>query len=264
MLINKKLNVFAIFLFDNCAMGARLCYGTVGFMLALSTYLTGFRQITLAHTIQSIVKSGDLVAEDMRRRSNKFFKFLIFSLCFYYACYVVVVSLVREGQYIKYIMNSDYIVNAVFIFAGLILYSYTIMMLREAIAQCATFQFEPKGSYVVLGIFVFILSLQFIYVLCGEFFDSIIIFITLAHFMSYLVITVAVFWMLVTTGNGLHLVSHRLNNGQMQYEGYDNKKKHLFTFIVPEVDEDGKKIVSMRTDSAISGFSGDDENSKLE
>ena len=50
----------------------------------------------------------------------------------------------------------------------------------------------------------------------------------------------------------------------MQYEGYDNKKKHLFTFIVPEVDEDGKRLVSMRTDSAISGFSGDDELSKLE
>ena len=63
--------------------------------------------------------------------------------------------------------------------------------------------------------------------------------------------------MLLTTGTGLNLVSHRLINGQMQYEGYDNKQKHLFTFTVPDCDGDGCKIE--RTNSVPdSEFSGDD------
>jgi hypothetical protein len=78
-----------------------------------------------------------------------------------------------------------------------------------------------------------------VYVVCSEFLESIIIFITLAHFVSYLVIEIAVFWMLLTTGTGLHLVSHRLISGLMQYEGYDSKRKHLFTFTVPELDRFG-------------------------
>ena len=62
-------------------------------------------------------------------------------------------------MYLKYIMDSDFIMNAIFIFAGLILYSYTIMMLRDAISQCASFNYEPKGTYVVVGIFIFMLFL---------------------------------------------------------------------------------------------------------
>ncbi len=61
----------------------------------------------------------------------------------------------------------------------------------------------------------------------------------------------------MTTGTGLNLVSHRLINGQMQYEGYDNKQKHLFTFTVPECDGNGLKI-ERGNSMHDSEFSGDD------
>ena len=56
---------YAIFLFKNCALGARLIYGTTSFSVALATFLMGYRQVMLAHTIQTIAKTGgDLVNDD--------------------------------------------------------------------------------------------------------------------------------------------------------------------------------------------------------
>ena len=36
--------------------------------------------------------------------------------------------------------------------------------------------------------------------------------------------------MLARQGHGLQLVPHNLNNGEIQFEGYDKHNKHLFTF----------------------------------
>ena len=44
--------------------------------------------------------------------------------------------------------------NVGFGLAGMILYTYTIMMLRRAIAECDTFQFKMFGTYTIGFIFV--------------------------------------------------------------------------------------------------------------
>ena len=46
--------------------------------------------------------------------------------------------------------------------------------------------------------------------------------------------------MIIRTGSGLHLVPHKLIDNSIQYEGYDNNKRHLFTFTV--ADKDTKKV----------------------
>ena len=47
----KNPGPFAYFLFDNCARGARLFYGTTGYLVMSSTFFMGYRLVRLAHTI---------------------------------------------------------------------------------------------------------------------------------------------------------------------------------------------------------------------
>ena len=67
-----------------------------------------------------------------------------------------------------------------------------------------------------------------------------IIVVAFLHFISFFVIQVTVFVMIIRTGSGLHLVPHKLIDNSIQYEGYDNNKRHLFTFTV--ADKDTKKV----------------------
>lgn len=131
---------YAIFLFENCALGARLLYGTTSFIVALATFLMGYRQIMLAATIQNIVKThGDLVSDDMLKRADRIFGILMATLILYFIGYLLVTSLFYEGKYLIYLSSSITILNILFTLAGVSLYLYTIMMLRSAISQCASF-----------------------------------------------------------------------------------------------------------------------------
>ena len=129
----------ARFLFDNCAEGARVFYGTTVFIVALSTFFIGYRQICLAHMLQNICKSGDLTAEKEKKRSDKLFLTLFSTMAIYFSIYMVVTLVITKGGYVKETTTLFNVVNAIFTFVGLLLYFYTIMMLRNAINQCASF-----------------------------------------------------------------------------------------------------------------------------
>ena len=47
----ESMSKFAYMMFSNCAKGARLFFGFTNFCVALSTYLLGYRKISLALTI---------------------------------------------------------------------------------------------------------------------------------------------------------------------------------------------------------------------
>jgi len=89
------------------------------------------------------------------------------------------------------------------------------MMLRRSIAKCASFKFETCGTYVICGIYGFIACLQIVYMVSYEFLDNVIVYTTLMHFLSYFIIEVAVFIVLLRTGSGLQLVPHKLNNNRI-------------------------------------------------
>ena len=140
-------------------------YGTTGYILAVSTFLAGYRQIRLAFTIQTIVKSGDLVAENIKKKSDKLFFTLIISLSIYFVIYLLITGFIHNGDYVVHLNVSYNVINSFFTFMGLLLYFCTIMMLRNAINQCTTFQFEIGGTYVICGLYGFILFLQIFYLL---------------------------------------------------------------------------------------------------
>ena len=66
--------------------------------------------------------------------------------------------------------------------------------------------------------------------------------------------------MIKKTGSGLTLVPHKLNNGTIQFEGYDEDKQHLFTFTLGQDDDEetqDSRVLKMRTSSEFTG-DGDD------
>lgn len=153
------MSLIGQFLYDNCAYGARLSYGTLSFFVGVSAYLIGFRQIELARTIHCIVQSGDLVAENMRRKSNQLFCGFFIGICIYYIGFLSMTLLPTDGSLIVQYMMANYIFNLFFTLSGLLIYIYTITMLRRSIAQCASFQFETRGTYLICGIYAFTASM---------------------------------------------------------------------------------------------------------
>ena len=83
-------------MFNDCALGARILYGTEIYVITLSAFLLGYRQISLANTIQNIVISGDLVAEKMRKRSDMYFGILITILSLYYIAFLLSAFLLED------------------------------------------------------------------------------------------------------------------------------------------------------------------------
>ena len=55
-------------MYGNCAFWSRQFYGSTYYLETLSTYLIGYRQISLAHTIRTIVTSGNLVSNNLKSR----------------------------------------------------------------------------------------------------------------------------------------------------------------------------------------------------
>ena len=106
------------------------------------------------------------------------------------------------------------------------------MMMRRAIRQCAKFHFDSCGSYFICGMFLFLLVLQVFYLLAFKWLLITVIIVSLLHYLSYVFIIMGIFVLLLKMGHGLRLIPHKLNNGAIQFEGYDSNNKHLFTFVL--------------------------------
>lgn len=68
------------------------------------------------------------------------------------------------------------------------------------------------------------------YLFSYQYISNAIIVSTLIHLVQFFAVQLVVFLMLIRTGSGLKMISHKLESGEIQYEGYDQNNKHLFTF----------------------------------
>ena len=94
-------------------------------------------------------------------------------------------------------------------------------------------------------------------------FENSLISVALLHFISYFCTQVTVYVMLQRTGSGLHLVPHKLNNNEIQFEGYDKDMKHLFTFRLANHDENGVENANGKRTNSQAGdseFSNDEQS----
>jgi len=130
-----EMSSVANFLFADCAKGARITYAIITFFVAMSAMLAGFRQIQLAQTIHDIVKSGDLVSEEMRQRTNKFF-YILFGVQIVYISLWATMNIlqVSNDHLLPQMTAAGKVINFAFTMSGMALYLYTIMMLRKAIS----------------------------------------------------------------------------------------------------------------------------------
>ena len=69
----------------------------------------------------------------MKKKSDQLFFTLLIALSIYFVLYLAVTGLVTDGSYVMYLNISWNVVNAMFTFLGLLLYFYTIMIVRAAI-----------------------------------------------------------------------------------------------------------------------------------
>ena len=109
-------------------------------------------------------------------------------------------------------------------------------------------------------IFIFVAAMQIIYLVSYQFISDVIVYLTLLNFVSYLIVVLCVFIMLLRTGSGLVLLPHRLCDGSIQYEGYTKDNKHLFTFKISFGPPQGCGLTPVRADSMTSE---DTENNEL-
>ena len=96
-------------------------------------------------------------------------------LSVYFIIFMLATALFRKWTNILYLMIASNVCNDVIILTALILYSYTIVILRSAIAKCASFQFETTGTYVIAGLYCFTLMVQLAFLICYEVSDFSII-----------------------------------------------------------------------------------------
>lgn len=123
----EKFRSTSLFMFNNCALGARLLNGLNCYLTGIATFITAYRQISLALVIQSIVKSGDLIAIRMKQKSHRLQVTLVAALSAYFAIYVLASCLLtRSGAYTHTLMELFNLVNCFFIFLGVSFYFYTI------------------------------------------------------------------------------------------------------------------------------------------
>lgn len=193
----------------------------------------------IANTIQSIVTQASLLTEQVRKKSDQLQGILIFSLSIYFVIYVLGTSMVGGSQNVQVFISTFSAANSVFTLLGMSIYWHTIQMLRMSINECVTFKFDTQGVYCIYGLYCFIFAVQMAYLFSYQLMKNAIIVSTLIHLSSYFLITLIVFVMLLRTGNGLKMVTHRLQDGSIQYEGYDKNEKHLFTF-TSYLDEGGQ------------------------
>lgn len=186
----------------------------------------------IANMIQSAVMEASLVTEQVSKKSEQLQKMLIFSLVIYYILYVVLSCLVGSSHNVQVFISTFSAANSVFTLLAMSIYWYTIKMLRVSIEKCISYQFDTKGVYSIYALYCFLFGVQMAYLFSYQYVPNAIIVSTMIHLINYFAVQLIVFLMLIRTGCGLKIHSHQLNNGAMQYEGYDHNNKHLFTFTV--------------------------------
>ena len=105
-------------------------------------------------------------------------------------------------------MTTFDVLNFAVSISSFTLFIYTVTILRRAITKCTSFQFENHNTYLICFIFIFILTLQFSYLLGYLYMANLIIYITLLHFLGDLTIKASIFITLCNSGHGLVLIPH--------------------------------------------------------
>ena len=130
-------------MYGNCAFWSRQFYGSTFFLETLSTYLMGYRQISLALTIRTIVTSGNLVTNNLKTRSQIIFRAFVICLIIYFCVFltinIIMVMNGPEGDRLFQVITVFDVLDALFILAGLLIYYCSIRMLRSSIAKCTSF-----------------------------------------------------------------------------------------------------------------------------
>ena len=158
------------------------------------------------------MESGDLVAEKRRKAFNRQFTCFIISFTTYFFIFLIVLA-INESPYVVEQMVVFNLCNDFIVLLGLILYSYTIVLLRRSIAKCTSYQFETTGTYVIMAMYGVTCVLGLVFLMTYTIFYFQIVLEQMIHKLVGLIQCATVYIMLQRMGSGLKLVPHKLLNG---------------------------------------------------
>lgn len=101
--------------------------------------------------------------------------------------------------------------------------------------------------YVITWLYSLTLLVQVVFLMMETFYSYSVIIDIILHKILFAAQAITIYWLLEHTGSGLKLMSHRLNDGSMQFEGEDRAGKHLFTFKIASNESDA--LLKRRTNS---------------
>ena len=109
------------------------------------------------------------------------FASLMIGITVYFIIYVLLTTYYDDQAKVVRLMVGLNICNDIIILSALVLYSYTIVILRRAIAKCSSYQFETRGTYVITGLYIFMLIIGIMWLITYEFLSFSIVVEQLAH-----------------------------------------------------------------------------------
>ena len=79
------------------------------------------------------------------------------------------------------------ICNEVVIVMGVAAYSYTTYIIRRAITKCASFNFDTRGTYALIGLYCFNFLAIVAYMVIAKLASTAIVVIVLLHYSSFFI-----------------------------------------------------------------------------
>ena len=118
-------------LYGNCARGSRLIYGTNSFLIGLSVFLLGFKQIYLAVMISKILHSKELISNKVERMALglQCLFFAIYAL--YFSIYIILTITTQDGGQIFRNMQVFNITNCFLTFATTIMFFSSLYKINQ-------------------------------------------------------------------------------------------------------------------------------------
>ena len=138
---------------------------------------------------------------------------MVFIIVYFFA-YLVASICVKDDMKVMKLIMALTVVNNVLILGTLCLYTYSIILLKKAIAQCSSFKFT-KAMYVITWLYSLTLLVQVLFLMMEEFYSYSVIIDIIMHKILFAAQAITIYWLLEHTGSGLKLMSHRLNDGSM-------------------------------------------------
>lgn len=115
------------------------------------------------------------------------FAILIGSLTIYYLVNTSMLLFIVDQEGLESFLVIISMCNVVIMIVGVAAYSYTTYIVRRAITKCASFDFDTRGTYALIGLYCFNFLAIVAYMIIASLGSLAIVVLVLMHYSSFLI-----------------------------------------------------------------------------